>query len=266
VAARRTTKTVAKTAAGKTGAGKTAAGKTGAGKTAAGKTGAGKTAAGKTAAGKTGTGKTAAGRSGRRLRSQGQATRAKLLEAGVVALADKGYAACRVDDVVRTAGVSHGTFYLYFANMQALFRALADQCAADTEALAESLGPVPSGDDGRDVLRVWLAGFLHLYRRYGVVIRAWSEGQVRDGRLARRGAAAFATMATTLGARMVERPGADTGQNGQDLRPAALVGMLERFAYAVTARDAGFEDEAVLDTLATIVHRGFFRRPGGDDR
>lgn len=203
--------------------------------------------------------KTTAGRGGRRLRSQGQATRAKLLDAGVVALADKGYVACRVDDVVRAAGVSHGTFYLYFANMQELFRALAEQCATETEALAASLGPVPGGDDGVDVLRHWLVGFLDLYRRYGVVIRAWSENQVSDRRLARRGAAAFATMGSTLGRHM----GSDARapDDRPDLRPAALVGMLERFAYVVHSRDLGFDDEAVLDNLATIVHRGFFRRP-----
>ncbi len=46
---------------------------------------------------------------GRPLRRPGQATRAKLLAAAVPALAQKGYPASRVDDVVKAAGVSHGT-------------------------------------------------------------------------------------------------------------------------------------------------------------
>jgi AcrR family transcriptional regulator len=63
------------------------------------------------------------------LRRQGVETRAKLLDAAVPALAESGYHATRVDDIVRIAGVSHGTFYLYFANKEDLFRTLAERGA-----------------------------------------------------------------------------------------------------------------------------------------
>ncbi|MEZ5136555.1 MAG: helix-turn-helix domain-containing protein [Acidimicrobiales bacterium] len=66
---------------------------------------------------------------GRELRRQGRKTMAKLLEAGMTVLAERGYHAARVDDVVRTADVSHGTFYLYFSNKEELFQALAVRCA-----------------------------------------------------------------------------------------------------------------------------------------
>jgi AcrR family transcriptional regulator len=81
----------------------------------------------------------------RALGRQGKATRTRLLPAAVPALAGNGYHAARVDDVARTAGVSHGTFYLYFANMEDLFRALAEQCADEADTLAESLGRVDLG-------------------------------------------------------------------------------------------------------------------------
>jgi AcrR family transcriptional regulator len=81
----------------------------------------------------------------RALGRQGEATRARLLAAAVPALAGNGYHAARVDDVVRIAGVSHGTFYLYFANMEYLLRALAEQCADEADTLAESLGRVDLG-------------------------------------------------------------------------------------------------------------------------
>lgn len=52
----------------------------------------------------------------RKLSARGRQTLASLLEAGLEVLAEKGYRQTRVDDICRQAGVSHGTFYLNFAN------------------------------------------------------------------------------------------------------------------------------------------------------
>jgi AcrR family transcriptional regulator len=199
---------------------------------------------------------------GRNLRRQGVATRNKLLEAAVPALAESGMHSTRVDDVVRLAGVSHGTFYLYFANMEDLFRALAEQCADEAAAVAESLGDVAPDPSGRAALRAWLEEFLDFYRRYGVVIRAWAENQVLDRELARLGAVSFGRIAATLRSSIA---GSDGGRTTAararqlELRADALLAMLERFSYLVTSRDLGFDDEQLLDDLSLLVHRGFFR-------
>jgi AcrR family transcriptional regulator len=218
------------------------------------------------------------------LSRQGAETRAKLLDAAVPALAEQGYHATRVDDIVRVAGVSHGTFYLYFANKEDLFRTLAERCADDADALASSLGVVDSGPAGVPTLRAWLAEFLAFYRRDGVVIRAWAENQVTDRALARLGSASFERITATLQASMAGGPGGgasdgdlagasdrdlaggpDRGdsQRRLELRSAALLAMIERFAYVTTSRDLGFGEDALLDNLALVVHRGFFRRPPG---
>ena len=63
-------------------------------------------------------------------------------------LAERGYQAARVDDIVRVAETSHGTFYLYFDNKQELFATLAHAAADDMAALADDLGPVGPGPDG----------------------------------------------------------------------------------------------------------------------
>ena len=41
----------------------------------------------------------------------------------------------------------------------------------------------------------------------------------------------------------------------------ALMAMLERFNYALASRRLILDDDAVLDTLAHIIHRGFFGAP-----
>ena len=52
---------------------------------------------------------------------------------------EAGLHAARVDDIVKVAATSHGTFYLYFANKEELFHALAEQVAGELEALAGRL-------------------------------------------------------------------------------------------------------------------------------
>ena len=72
----------------------------------------------------------------RELRARGLATRERLLDAGATVFANRGVHAARVDDIVKVAATSHGTFYLYFANKEELFHALAEQVAGELEALA----------------------------------------------------------------------------------------------------------------------------------
>jgi len=200
------------------------------------------------------------------LRRQGRVTRTRLLEAAVPALAEHGFHAARVDDVVRLAGVSHGTFYLYFANKEDLFRALAEQCADEAAVLAASLGEVPAGAAGQQVLRAWLGEFFEFYRRYGVVIRAWAENQVVDRGLARLGTASFGRIADTLRQSIARAaaPGRSTrvsraNARTVELRADALLAMIERLAYVITSRDLGFEQDQLLDDLARLVQRGFFQ-------
>src|SRR5215469_17737456 len=60
----------------------------------------------------------------RALRTQGRKTMRKLLDAAMVVFNRRGYHAARVDDIVKVARTSHGTFYLYFSNKEDLLRAL----------------------------------------------------------------------------------------------------------------------------------------------
>ena len=195
----------------------------------------------------------------RELRAQGRRTMQRLLDAGLEVFSVRGYHATRVDDVVRAARTSHGTFYLYFANKEDLLRALAADCAAELEHLADDIGPIGPGADGFSSLRGFLARFLATYRRYGVVIRAWMEDQVSDREVDRLGVRAFTHIATALAARMDESGAAPAVDATTSV--AALMALLERFSYALASRDLGFDDDAMLDSLAHLLHRGFFGAP-----
>jgi AcrR family transcriptional regulator len=193
---------------------------------------------------------------GRELRAQGRKTMAKLLDAGLQVFGERGFHAARVDDIVRAARASHGTFYLYFSSKEDLLRALAVQCSEQIEALATTLGDIGPDEPGWQELRRFLDEFLSTYSLYGPVIRAWMEDHVDDRQVNRLGVGAFTAIATALGQRMHA-----AGAPGGDAPVASLMALLERFAYFRASRPLGFDDEVTLDTLTSVLHRGFFGAP-----
>src|SRR5262244_967204 len=74
----------------------------------------------------------------RELRAQGRQTLRNLLEAGLAEFDERGFQAVRVDDIVRRAQISHGTFYLYFANKEDLFKALLRDALHDMAVVTDA--------------------------------------------------------------------------------------------------------------------------------
>ena len=66
----------------------------------------------------------------------------EIIQAALEVFADRGFAATKLEDVARKAGVTKGTIYLYFENKDALFKALIRETIvpviAQGEALAQS--------------------------------------------------------------------------------------------------------------------------------
>jgi AcrR family transcriptional regulator len=72
--------------------------------------------------------------------------------------AEKGFAAAKLDEIARRAGVSKGTLYLYFKDKEELFRAvvrsaIAPNIEAITSTIASLDAPFP------DVVRMFLSAF-----------------------------------------------------------------------------------------------------------
>ena len=199
----------------------------------------------------------------RDLRPQGRRTVAQLLDAAVEVFATLGYQSARVEDVVRAANTSHGTFYLYFSNKEDLLLALAEHCSEDMNRLAERLGPVGPGPDGRAELRAWIAEFAATYERHTAVIRAWSEQQVQGPAIASHGAVAFSQLTALLVRRLREaaprRPGA---RRMAETEAIALLALLERFTYYRASRGVALDEHEWFDTVSALVHQGFFHGDG----
>lgn len=61
--------------------------------------------------------------------------RARLIEAATLVFAERGPEATQIDDVIREAGVSRGTFYNYFRSTDELLHAAVDALAGEMVAL-----------------------------------------------------------------------------------------------------------------------------------
>jgi AcrR family transcriptional regulator len=179
----------------------------------------------------------------------------RLLDAGVEVFEKRGFHAARVDDIVKVARTSHGTFYLYFSNKEDLFRTLAEHVAAETGALAESLPVITPDDDGYRALRDWLAHFAALYDHYGPVIRAWTEAEIGGSEFGRMGTDVLADLTRSLIARLRKTCPSDIDPA---IAGVALVAMIERCNYYVLADQVRVERDTLLDTLTSVVFSALF--------
>src|SRR5262244_4520643 len=107
----------------------------------------------------------------RELRAQGRQTVRRLLEAGLAEFDERGFQAVRVDDVVRRAKTSHGTFYLYFSSKDDLFKTLLRDALHDMEVITGDFPVVTPNEAGREALRNWVGKFFDTYAAHAPVLR-----------------------------------------------------------------------------------------------
>ncbi len=187
---------------------------------------------------------------GRAHRARGEKTRLRLLDAGATVLPERGYHDARVDDIVAAAGLSHGTFYRYFANKDDFFRGLAEAASSRMIDLLDLLRL----DAPPDELRAWLRSWLAAYQADGGVISTWQEMQNN------RDLAAFSrTVAGSVSTRLVRM--LDQRDFGNPVVDATiLLALIERVPYSIYTLRFTSEDDAVENMLTTI-RRGLLALP-----
>ena len=179
----------------------------------------------------------------------------RLLAAGVTVFGRRGLHAARVDDIVKAAKTSHGTFYRYFASKEDLFRALTIDVADRLGELADSLGEIGPGPDGTAELRAWVARFRDVYDHYGPVIQTWTEAERDDTPEGRLGADVLAQFVARLAERI--RSASVTAVD-PDVAAVALVAMIERLTYYTATGQVPAGADAVTAVLAKAAQRSLF--------
>ena len=192
----------------------------------------------------------------RELRAQGRETVRKLLEAGIVEFEERGFQGVRVDDVVSRAGISHGTFYLYFSNKEDLFKALMRDALHDMEIVAGDFPVVTSDETGLKVLRRWVHKFFKAYAAHGTVLRTLSSANA-PGEMFGDGLRLFFSIAEAMTTGMTAAAeAAGRHQEHAELTAVACLMMLERVNYLISTEIRLPEDE-MADRIADIMFAAF---------
>ena len=192
----------------------------------------------------------------RELRAQGRETVRRLLEAGMVEFEERGFNGVRVDDVVSRAGISHGTFYLYFSNKEDLFKALQKDALHDMEIVAGDFPVVTSDETGRNLLRQWVRKFFRAYAAHGTVLRTLSSANA-PGEVFGDGLRLFFSIAEAMTTGMTAAAqAAGKHQEHSELTALACLMMLERVNFLISTEVKLPEDE-MADRIADIMFAAF---------
>jgi AcrR family transcriptional regulator len=201
---------------------------------------------------------------GRELGVQGRLTIRRLLEAGLVEFDERGFTAVRVDDVVRRAKTSHGTFYLYFANKDDLFRTLLQDALHDMQVITYDFPVVTPNQAGRAALRSWIERFTDTYAKHATVIRILSQAEIvgeevyGDGlRLLFRLSEAI-TQGMTAGAghgQTAAEPDSTPPEHAE-LTALACLMMLERINYLLSV-EVRLPRAEMIDRVSAIIYAAF---------
>src|ERR1700752_465864 len=97
--------------------------------------------------------------------------RAAIVDAAMQEFIARGFAATRLDDIAKRAGVAKGTIYLHFKDKESMFEELIR--TAIVPLVGRMQGPLPTGGTVRDLIEAFALNFIHevVATRRGDIVR-----------------------------------------------------------------------------------------------
>lgn len=196
----------------------------------------------------------------RELGAHGRDTVRRLLKAGLAEFEEAGFQAARVEDIVRRAKTSHGTFYLYFANKDDLFRTLLRDALVDMAVITDEFPIVTSNDAGRAALRRWVQSFCDTYAAHATVIRILSQAEIVGDSVFSDGLQLFFRLSEVMTQGMTAAQAIPAGEGvlteHAELTAVACLMMLERINFIMSA-EVKLPKEEMIDRLTAIIYAAF---------
>jgi AcrR family transcriptional regulator len=193
------------------------------------------------------------------LTDRGRRTREKLLAAARRLFEERGYAATRMSDISPEAGVSHGTVYTWFADKEAVLRALVD------EIVGQAYAALAVGDEISDPLQRMAEAnrrYLEAYRRDGRMLEVVEEVATTDPRYREvlTGIRRDHIARVTREIERLQRSGIAAADVDPAIAASALCAMVEGFGRHWYGRgeqeSSSYDDATAVATLSTIWARG----------
>lgn len=166
----------------------------------------------------------------------------------------QGFIDTKVSDIVKEAKVSHGTFYIYFDTKEDVFKSVSE---AVIEAMLVSMAAPIVSENFHDRIHDSVRRFVHAYRPHATMIGLMEQvgtysQDLRELRLEMR---ETFVRRTQRGIRRMVEAGLTDDEIDVEYTAESLGAMLEYVCYVWFSLDRPFEEERLIDTLATIWER-----------
>lgn len=183
-------------------------------------------------------------------------TEEKLINAAIELMSKNGYHRTTVADIVKTAGVAQGTFYLYYDSKKKLFLSLMERFYSLLQDALLGVGwdieSITSQEEIAQKIRLAIQNILLVYQDNAILARIFLReamglepdfAELWDSIIEK-----LAAFAALIMDQSIER-GLLPPQNSQ-IVAHCVVGMIERVAYYWLFQENEFELEEVVDALA----------------
>jgi AcrR family transcriptional regulator len=185
------------------------------------------------------------------------ATRARLLDAAKAVFEEVGFLEARISDIAERAGLSHGSFYHYFASKEQIFREIAEAQEAHLTAPSSDDRAEEDGTRLSEWQRIHRANrrYLERYRDNGKIMGVIEEVSRYDALVAEariRRQKHFADRAERA-IRRLQAEGVADSEVDAEIAAVALGSMVARFAELWLVEEwATFDFDATVEQLTRL--------------
>lgn len=189
--------------------------------------------------------------------AKSEQTRELVLAAAREVFWRQGYTPTRVADIVKEAGVAHGTFYVHFKSKEEVLWAIAADLDQATLRTATGTRTEAEGDEVR-AIELANRRFLQFYIDNRKALRVIHEVATFHPRMrkARFGTGSRFARRVKRSITRLQEAGLCDATLDAGTATTALVAMVSNFAYVTILADAPFDLDVAVDTLTKIWARG----------
>jgi AcrR family transcriptional regulator len=187
--------------------------------------------------------------------------RQQILNAARDVFARRGYHAAKIDEIVATAGIARGTFYLYFEDKRTIFEEIVDRTIARVGMAIVRVDVRPSAGSVADQVRENIRRIVQILLEDRATTKILlSDALGVDPAFDRKLLFLYDEMSTLLGTSLSDGQGLGIVSDG-DVRLMSwlMMGALKEVMFQIVHRGAAYDEDKLVDGAFAFFKTGNLR-------